>query len=236
VQILHHNIIGSTNTEAKTLAEKGCPEWTVVVANEQTSGRGRTGKHWHSPPGGLWLSVVLRPNIPIPSLPLIQFYAANSARRFLERTIGERIGVKWPNDLILGGLKLGGILVEARLVGRRIDFAVVGVGINLNIVPSLLPPGATSTFKVTKRVLDQDVMMEALLEELRSSYPKLHDKQQIFREWWDHCVHQLKPVTVVGPEGPISGVSTGIGPSGELLVTTPKGNTQEIAEGTILSL
>ncbi|TMI62247.1 hypothetical protein E6H16_06310, partial [Candidatus Bathyarchaeota archaeon] len=58
VQILHHNIIGSTNTEAKTLAEKGCPEWTVVVANEQTSGRGRTGKHWHSPPGGLWLSVV----------------------------------------------------------------------------------------------------------------------------------------------------------------------------------
>ena len=143
--------------------------------------------------------------------------------------------MKWPNDLILGGLKLGGILVEARLLGRRIDFAVVGVGINLNVGPSSLPPGATSTFKVTKRVLDQDVMMEALLEELRSSYPKLHDKQQILQEWWDHCVHHLKPVTVVGPNGPISGVSTGMGPSGELLVTTPNGDTQEIAEGTILS-
>jgi BirA family biotin operon repressor/biotin-[acetyl-CoA-carboxylase] ligase len=235
VQILRHKTIGSTNAEALALAEKDCPEWTVVLADEQTSGRGRSGKYWHSPPGGLWFSVVLRPNIPSESLPLIQFYAANSTRRVLELSVGRPVGVKWPNDLILGGLKLGGILVEAKLVGTRIDFAVVGTGINLNVEPSSLPKSATSTFKATGRTLSRDIMLEALLEELQSSYDDLNDKEKIFREWWEHCMHRFRPVTVARPEGAISGVSTGIGPDGQLLVKTSTRDVLEIPEGTILS-
>lgn len=234
MQILRHKTIGSTNAEALALAEKDFPEWTVVLADEQTSGRGRSGKYWHSPAGGLWFSVVLRPTIPTESLPLIQFYAANSIRRVLEQASGKQTSVKWPNDLILGGLKLGGILVEAKLVSTRIDFAVVGTGINLNVESSSLPKNATSTFKVTGRALDRDAMLGALLEELQSSYPDLDDKEKIIREWWEHCVHRLKPVTVVRPEGAISGVSTGIGPAGQLLIKTSVRAMLEITEGTIL--
>lgn len=234
MQILRHKTIGSTNAEALALAENDCPEWTVVVADEQTSGRGRSGKYWHSPPGGLWFSVVLRPNIPRESLHLIQFYAANSTRRVLEQTSGRPVGVKWPNDLILVGLKIGGILVEAKLVGTEIDFAVIGAGVNLNVEPSSVPKSATSTFKATGRTLDRDTILEALLEELQSSYPDLNDEGKIIEEWWEHCVHRLKPVTVIRPEGAVSGVSTGIGPGGQLLVKTSTRGVLEIPEGTIL--
>jgi BirA family biotin operon repressor/biotin-[acetyl-CoA-carboxylase] ligase len=233
MQILRHKRVGSTNAEALTLAAKGCLEWTIVVADEQTAGRGRSGKFWDSPRGGLWCSIVLRPNIPSGSLPVIQFFVANSARRMLERAIGTRVGVKWPNDLILEGLKAGGILVEGRLVGTRIEFAVAGVGINLNVQSSSLPQGATSTFNITGRLLNQDVFLDALLEDLKSSYSDIHNKEKIFRDWWENCVHRSKPVTVVRSEGSISGISTGISPSGCLNVKTSKGDTLEIPEGSI---
>jgi BirA family transcriptional regulator, biotin operon repressor / biotin---[acetyl-CoA-carboxylase] ligase len=233
MQILRHKRVGSTNTEALTLAAKGCLEWTIVVADEQTAGRGRSGKFWDSPSGGLWCSIVLRPNITSGNLPLIQFFVANSARRVLEREIGTRVGVKWPNDLIVKGLKVGGILVEGRLVGTRIEFAVAGVGINLNVQSSSLPQGATSTFNITGRLLNRDVVLDALLEDLESSYFGIHDKERIFGDWWENCVHRSKPVTVVRSEGSISGISTGISPSGYLNVKTSKGDTLEISEGSI---
>jgi BirA family biotin operon repressor/biotin-[acetyl-CoA-carboxylase] ligase len=233
MQILRHKRVGSTNEEALTLAAKGCLEWTIVVADEQTAGRGRSGKFWDSPLGGLWCSIVLRPNISSGSLPVIQFLVANSARRTLERAIGTRVGVKWPNDLILEGLKVGGILVEGRLVGTRIEFAVVGVGINLNAQSSLLPQGATSTFSITGRLLRRDVVLDSLLEDLKSSYSDIHNKDKIFRDWWENCVHRLEPVTVVRSEGSVSGISTGISPSGYLNLMTSKGDKLEIPEGSV---
>jgi BirA family biotin operon repressor/biotin-[acetyl-CoA-carboxylase] ligase len=235
VQILRHKIVGSTNEEALALAAMGCPEWTVVVADEQTSGRGRRGKYWNSPPGGLWFSVVLRPNIRSENLPLIQFFVANSARRLLERAARKRVGVKWPNDLILEGLKVGGILVEGRMVGTKIEFAVVGVGINLNVDSSSLPKGAASLSSIIGRPLDRDAILDGFLEDLEVSYPDIQDKEKILQEWWQNCVHKLTQVTVICPEGSISGISTGISPSGHLDVVTSKGNTVEISEGTMLS-
>lgn len=230
---VRHKRVGSTNAEALKLAENGCLEWTVVVADEQTAGRGRSGKFWDSPRGGLWCSIVLRPNITSVNLPVIQFFVANSARRALERAIGTRVRVKWPNDLILDGLKVGGILVEGRLVGARIEFAVAGVGINLNVHSSSLMQGATSTFNITGRPFNRDVILATLLEDLESSYPDIHNKEKILREWWENCVHRSKPVTVVRSEGSISGISTGISPSGCLSVKTSKGNTLEIPEGSL---
>jgi BirA family transcriptional regulator, biotin operon repressor / biotin---[acetyl-CoA-carboxylase] ligase len=234
MQIISRKRVGSTNAEALALATKGCLEWTIVVADEQTAGRGRNGKFWDSPPGGLWCSVVLRPNIASGTLPLIQFFVANSARRVLERAIGTRVTVKWPNDLIVKGLKVGGILVEARLVDTRIEFAVAGVGINLNVQSSSLPQGATSTFKITGRLLNRDAVLDALLEDLESSYSEIHNKEKIFQDWWENCVHRSKPVTVVRSEGSIAGISTGISTSGYLNVKTSKGNTLEIPEGSVL--
>jgi len=234
MQILRRKTVGSTNAEALVLADRDCLEWTVLVADEQTSGRGRSGNYWHSPSGGLWLSVVLRPNLTAENLALIQFFAANSARRVLKRSTGKRIGVKWPNDLILDSLKLGGILVEARLVSSKIAYAVVGIGLNLNIESSSLPKNATSTFEATGHLLDQESLMVALLEELHSSYSDLYEKDKILPEWWQHCVHRMKQVTVVRHREQISGVSTGLGHCGELLIKTSSGETLELTEGTIL--
>jgi BirA family biotin operon repressor/biotin-[acetyl-CoA-carboxylase] ligase len=233
MQIISRKRVGSTNAEALALANKGCLEWTIVVADEQTAGRGRNGKFWDSPSGGLWCSVVLRPNIASGTLPLIQFFVANSARRVLEQAIGTRVGVKWPNDLIVKGLKVGGILVEARLVDTRIEFAVAGVGINLNVQSSSLPQGATSTFNITGRLLNRDAVLDGLLEDLESSYSEIHNKERIFQDWWENCVHRFEPVTVVRSEGSVSGISTGISTSGCLIVKTSEGDTLEIPEGSL---
>lgn len=120
-----HESVGSTNDRAAELARDGAPAWTVVVANEQTAGRGRRGDSWFSPPGsGLWMSVLLGDRRALPQLPLLVGLAcAEAIEKHLD---GVRIGLKWPNDLFLAGRKVGGVLCE-----RAEETVVAGIGINL---------------------------------------------------------------------------------------------------------
>jgi len=138
--------VGSTNDEAWRLALEGAPAWTVVAAGHQTAGRGRLGRTWVDVPGNaLLFSVVLRPRIAPPRLPLITLAAA---RDMIEAAQVPSLRCKWPNDLVVGGRKCGGILAEAELVGDAVMHVVLGMGINLsgreNDLPEGIRAGATS--------------------------------------------------------------------------------------------
>lgn len=128
----------STNDEAKRLARLGSPEGALVVAGAQTGGRGRFGREWESPPGGVYASFVLRPALPPAAIaPLSPVIALGAARGL--RALGVPVGLKWPNDLLLEGRKLGGILLEMSAEADRVEWLVAGIGINMS------DPGADGT-------------------------------------------------------------------------------------------
>src|SRR5213594_566422 len=172
LRIVRHKRIGSTNTRAQLLAEQGAPDWTIVTAEIQSRGRGRAGKDWMSPKGGLWFSVILRPKIQTGRLGLLQFLVSNSIRRALEKETSVRLGVKWPNDLVHESGKLGGLLVESKSVGDKASHVIVGVGLNVNLRREQLPAGATSTYMVSGRKHDLEKLLAAIVTDMKSEYTR----------------------------------------------------------------
>ncbi len=187
LKIVHYRRLRSTNTTAYRLAQQSAPEWTVVVADVQTKGRGRGRKTWESPNGGLWFSILLRPTISTLRLPLLQFLAAIATRQVLENETGVNVKLKWPNDLVLGNAKLGGILIESKTLADRISFAILGIGLNINQSKAQLPPEAISLRLVSGKQHDLRLLLRAILDQMRSSYDDLDNPSKIMEEWWRNC-------------------------------------------------
>ena len=163
----------STNDRACLLAEKGEDEGTVVIADEQTRGRGRRGRRWLSPPGeGVLMSLILRPLLPPARAGRLNLLSAVAIASGLEKASGLKIGLKWPNDLIAAGRKVGGVLIEGRAGARKLDFFILGVGINVNT--SSFPPGlenrAASLRQLAGRKFSRREILAAVLGELGEFY------------------------------------------------------------------
>lgn len=141
-----YNRLSSTNTRAIELAESGAPEGTVVVAEEQTGGRGRLGRSWHSAPGlGIWSSIILRPQLPLQRASGLSLLAALAFAQTAEDTLDLAIGLKWPNDGMIDGRKVLGILTEVSAETDRLYFAVCGTGINVSHLLTDFPPTLRSS-------------------------------------------------------------------------------------------
>ena len=131
--VLHFVSLPSTNDLAKDLARQGYPEGSVVVAETQSAGRGRLGRVWESPPGtGIYLSVILRPRLPPTELPKLTLTAAVAVVEAIKEATGLSMGIKWPNDILLAGKKLGGILTEMETESDQMSHVILGVGLNIN--------------------------------------------------------------------------------------------------------
>jgi BirA family biotin operon repressor/biotin-[acetyl-CoA-carboxylase] ligase len=131
---------GSTNSEARILAERGAPEWTIVATGHQTAGRGRHGRSWASVPGkALQFSLVLRPTIQAEEAPLAALLAAAEMAVACTEVAGVPVTLKWPNDLLVGGRKVGGVLPEGRVSGSHLDYIVLGIGVNVSMVEADFP-------------------------------------------------------------------------------------------------
>lgn len=175
--------IDSTNRRLFDRAVSGEQEWTVLIAEEQTEGRGRAGRRWASAPGlGLWFSVLLRPAVSGKELNLLNLFTAYCLAQFIEAHVREnaglslRIDLKWPNDLLVGGQKLAGILTEANFIGDTPDFAVVGIGLNVNHrreeFPAAVRPLATSLQQATGRIWPREQLLGGFLNFYRDAYRK----------------------------------------------------------------
>ena len=175
-QVIHlFHVVDSTNDEAMALAARGALEGTVVIADAQERGRGRMGRSWTSPPGvGVYLSVILRPAIPPHDTPSLTLLGAVAVAEAIEEVVGLAAGVKWPNDLIVRGRKVGGILGEVAAETSHLHYVVLGIGINVNQTEAPfegeLRHTATSLRIETGRFVDRTAMIRSLCESLDRWY------------------------------------------------------------------
>ncbi|MBN2645861.1 MAG: biotin--[acetyl-CoA-carboxylase] ligase [Desulfuromonadaceae bacterium] len=180
-QVDYHEQLGSTNQQAQMLAEQGAVEGTVVVAEEQSSGRGRLGRHWVSPSGvNLYTSVVLRPRLSLLEVPQLTFLVAVAVARALEQVAQVRVTVKWPNDILLGGHKIAGLLNELSAETEGVHYVVLGIGVNLNMraeqFPSDLRYPATSVLLATGRPVSRIAFAQQLYAQLDQLYHLMLEK------------------------------------------------------------
>lgn len=232
----HHFLsLTSTNDQAKALALEGAPEGTLVLAEEQTAARGRLGRTWWAPAGGLWFSLLLRPAIPPEELPALSPAVAAMVARALDG-LGHRVEIKWPNDLLRGGRKVAGILVEAASEPERVEWAVVGLGINVgHFQPPAELAGRVSSLAESGEAPDRRRLLAAILTEINAGYPRfLTAGFRPFRgDWLAFSATVGHPVTVSGAGGwQVVGLAADIDEGGRLLVDTGAGR-QAVAAGEV---
>ena len=234
------DVVESTNTEANGLAREGAPEGTLIVANAQTRGRGRLGRSWVSPPGsGLYLSIILRPGCPPVWLPRLTLTAGVAVASAIQET-GIRPQLKWPNDILIADRKVGGILTEAVFDKRRIDFAVLGIGINVNTERDELPISVRSLATSLRLSLGKPVsrvhLLQTLLHQLEQWYEFFCAGafETIHETWSEFDTTLGRVVEVFLPERRLVGVAETLESDGTLLVRDNRGCLHRIVAGDVV--
>jgi BirA family biotin operon repressor/biotin-[acetyl-CoA-carboxylase] ligase len=236
-KIIRLQEIASTNEVAKEEARKGSPEGTVVVAVSQNAGRGRLARKWFSPPGGLWASVVLRPRIPPRDVPKLTAICGMAVAEALKAKFGIEAGLKWPNDVLVGGKKICGILAEAASGRDGIDFVVVGIGLNVNndtaeFGPELAPL-TTSVVAVTGNPADVEAVLKGILERFEWHYMLLQGGAvaELRKAYGRLIVTVGRKVRVTMPEGVVEGTAEAIDEDFALIVRAASGSAIRIVAG-----
>ncbi|MGH7515292.1 MAG: biotin--[acetyl-CoA-carboxylase] ligase [Gemmatimonadales bacterium] len=227
--IVRLGAIASTMDALHELAESGAPAGTAVVAEAQTAGRGSRGRSWASPPGGLWLSVLARPATA--GLALLSLRAGLAVAELLGQLgAGDRIGLKWPNDLMLDDRKTGGILCEARWHGASLAWVVIGLGLNVgNLPPPGLETAATHLGAALPRLTAED-LVETVVGALRAvdaaAGPLTGEERARLaaRDW-------LRGRAL---DAPVAGAAAGLADDGALLVRRDDGTTVPVRAGTVI--
>nr|HID58149.1 biotin--[acetyl-CoA-carboxylase] ligase [Desulfobacterales bacterium] len=235
-------VLTSTNEKARGLLLDGVPEGTLVLAESQTSGRGRRGRNWFSPPGvGLYVSLIALPDISVSQATCLSLGTAVAVARAVEDVCGLKVDIKWPNDLLLKGKKLGGILVEINGDIERVNSIVIGIGLNVNNRKELFPPSlqhnATSLFMATGKSVDRISLLQALLERFEEVYHTFlyADYNTVLDEWRLRTLTLGRKVVISTIDGRLqSGYAIDILEDGSLLLETDEGERKTIVFGEIL--
>lgn len=238
--ICHYQTVGSTNDTAKELAREGAPHGTLVLAERQTAGKGRLGRTWESVFGlGIWGSLILRPNLPAEGIPPLGLIIALEIAEaiYLETALTPLL--RWPNDVLLGGKKVCGILVETESEGLRVRAAVAGFGINANHssedFSEDLRMTATSLRLCARRKVSRASLLRVFLSAIEPSYelflreglvpflPRLRDRSAVLG----------RGVSVETPQGSRRGEAIDLDEQGRLLVRDQNGSTEALSSGQV---
>jgi BirA family biotin operon repressor/biotin-[acetyl-CoA-carboxylase] ligase len=242
-EFIGHNLhweyeVNSTNTLALQLAEKGAREGTVVVSECQKHGRGRMGRTWISQPEiGIYLSLILRPKFVPMKAPSITFMSAIAVVEALEQTFGIKASIKWPNDVMIGGKKVSGILTELKAEMECIHYVIVGIGINVNNTkfPKAFRDKVTSLSLELKEEVSRIKIVQALLQALERWYLiTLEDGiDRTFNQWRElSCTLGNRVEVNVGDEI-LGGMATRLGPDGSLYLKLDSGVEKQILAGDV---
>ena len=226
-QVYCYEEIGSTNNEAKRLAMEDCPDGTLVIAEQQHGGRGRLSRSFLSPKGrGLWFTLVLRPNILPTEASKCTLLAALAVAKAIRNRVGIDYGIKWPNDILVNGKKLVGILTEMSADMDGVNYIVCGIGINVNIsreeFPDELQSIATSVEAELGQPFDRLTLLGAVCEETERAYEQMLREgfAPILAEWKKYSVTLGRAVRVIAPDETYEGVAIDLDEDGSLLVKT----------------
>ncbi len=231
---------GSTNDDCARFLQDGAPHGLVVVADSQSAGKGRRGRNWASPPGeSVYMSVGLRPQMPADSTSMLTLVAALAVCRAIEEVSEcDKAYIKWPNDIVIGGRKVCGILTELHFDGQGDPLVVIGIGINVNNrdFPQELMLTATSLYLEFGRQWNGKLLIEKVLECFESYYTKFTEKcdmSTIMAEYVEKMINKDREVRVLDPAGEYSGIARGIDAKGQLLVEKKNGTLEAVYAGEV---
>jgi BirA family biotin operon repressor/biotin-[acetyl-CoA-carboxylase] ligase len=238
--ILFSREVDSTNKWAKELATYGADEGTVVIAETQTKGRGRLDREWISPTGGLWFSLILSPNLSPTEAVRLTLVAGLAVAKVLREMFHLKTETKWPNDVLVNGRKICGVLTEMNTIGETVNFTIVGVGVNANfdvenVFPEQLKKAATSLEKELGRKVKLEKLFRALLEQLENLY-ELFVKEgfnPILEEWKNYAGFLGCKVEVSSPTGKMSGVALDVDDEGALVLRLEDGTVKRVFVGDV---
>jgi len=233
-RVICYTTVTSTNELAKEEARRGATEGTVIIAEEQTVGKGRRQRSWLSPRGSIALSVILYPRLD--NLPSLIMLASLAVARSIAAVTSLRPQIKWPNDVLINGRKVCGILVESEVRGARVDYAVIGIGVNVNLeLASLLlaAPEATSLAGELGKDVSIPDLVRRLLVETEGLYLTLRSGGSVYEEWRDGLVTLGREVWVESGGARETGVAESVARDGSLLLRRPDGSSRRVVAGDV---
>ena len=237
-EILVFPELDSTNSHAVNFARTGQTEGTAIIAERQSKGKGRLGRTWISPEGGLYCSIILRPPVTLQEAPEITLFGAVSLCHLLSKTFGLAAQVRWPNDILIGQKKVAGILTELEAEQDRVHFVILGIGINCNTALNLLPETATSIAEELGKPVSRTVVARELLRSLESFYTLWLEKgfSEIANLWRQHSSILGKIVRVRFRDDNLEGVATDIDEQGALIIRLDNGIMKKVTAGDVTLL
>lgn len=233
---------GSTNIDAKRYAEDGAIHGTVVVADMQTSGRGRRGRAWQSPSGSaIYMTIILKPDFLPDKASMLTLVMALSVAGAITETTGLEAGIKWPNDIVVNKKKVCGILTEMNVEHDYIQYVVIGVGINVNNAESgefneEIRQTATSLKIEMGGAVNRAALIERILVHFERNYDtfvRTLDMSGLMETYDEHLLNLNTEVKVLDPKGEYMGIARGINETGELLVEKEDGTVVEVYAGEV---
>ena len=240
--LYYYDVTGSTNVDVKRLADEGATEGTLVVADRQTQGRGRRGRSWESPSGhSAYFTLLLRPAFAPEKASMLTLLMAHSVALAIERIAGHETMIKWPNDIVMNGKKVCGILTEMTMEAEYMSHVVIGVGINVNqpsteTFPEEVREHAASVFMISGRKVQRAQLVGLIMEQFEADYNAFCnclDLTCILDSYQAHLVNMGKQVRVLDPKGEYQGTAEGINEVGELLVRMEDGTVRKVYAGEV---
>ena len=239
--ILFSHEVGSTNKWAKDLAKLGASEGTITIADVQNAGIGRLGRKWISPQGGLWFSLVFRPQLAAKEAPKLIFVAGLAVAEVLRELYGLPSETKWPNDVLIHGRKVCGVLCEASISGNSVDFVVVGLGLNANVrvqedLPRKLRETATSLEDELGRRVELENLFHCLIGKLEVLYLQFLTEGflPILESWKRHAGFIGQKIVFTNSEERLAGLALDVDEEGMLLFKAEDGSIQRVSVGDVL--
>lgn len=239
LNVLFYEKIDSTNSELKRLADRGALEGTLVLAQEQEAGRGRRGRSWVTPPGSaVAMSLLLRPEIAPEHASMITLVMGLAVARACRQLYQLDAQIKWPNDIVVNGKKICGILTEMKCEGTQIDHVIVGVGINTSVqaFPAELEKTADSLHRLIEKKPDQEELIACCMREFERCYEQFlqtEDLSALTDEYNEILAGRGDSVRVLEPGNEYIGISEGINAAGELQVRRENGTLESVYAGEV---
>lgn len=231
-KIIYFQEVDSTNEYAKKRAAEE-EEGTLIIADVQKKGHGRRSREWASPRGGIWMSIILKPDVHPRHLIKMVFMGAVAVVEALE-VLGVEARIKWPNDILVNGKKICGILAEGKYSESEIEYVILGIGLNVNVESDALPPEATSLKEVLGVKLPLMEVFKLLMDRLEHWYNvfKKEEYDIILNRWRSYAILNRK-VRIIHEEGEFEGIARDVGEDGALIVETLNGKREKVIYGDV---
>ncbi|MBI4301232.1 MAG: biotin--[acetyl-CoA-carboxylase] ligase [Chloroflexi bacterium] len=233
-RVIYYPVVSSTMEVATEVGRLGAEEGTIVIAGEQTAGRGRLGRTWFSTSDSIALSIILRPTLS--QLPRLNMVTSLAIAQAIEKTTGLATTLKWPNDILIKGKKVGGILSEGYLRGSEVDFAVVGIGLNVNLDPVEIPEIADIATSLSAQLghpILRSTILKSLLKEMEVLYLALQRGEPVHQQWRQRLQTLDQRVRVTMGDKVVEGCAEDVDPDGCLHVRDDDGHLTIVAAGDL---